>query len=60
MCCLQVKVGGSVQNKGWAIENVAFKDALEPEKVRIRGFKMKKIEQPEKNYSEPGKFSLKP
>ncbi|KAL1833704.1 hypothetical protein ACET3Z_003355 [Daucus carota] len=56
----EVKVGGSVQNKGWAIENVDFKDASEPEKVRIRGFKIKKIEQLEKNFSEPGKFSLKP
>lgn len=60
MFCLQVKVGGYVQNKGWTIENVDFKDASEPEKVRIRGFKINKIEQLEKNYSEPGKFSLKP
>ena len=49
-----------MQNKGWAIENVDFKDASEPEKVRIRGFKIKKIEQLERNFSEPGKFSLKP
>jgi len=56
----EVKVRGSVQNKGWILENVDHKDALVPEEIRTRGFKINKIEQLEKNYSEPGKFCLKP
>ncbi|KAK2974555.1 hypothetical protein RJ640_009777 [Escallonia rubra] len=56
----EVKVGGSVQNKGWAIENVDYRDASVPEEVRIRGFRINKLEQLEKTYSEPGKFSLNP
>lgn len=60
MLCEQVKVGGTVQNKGWTLENVDFKDNSVPEKVRIRGFRINKVEQLEKTYSEPGKFSLKP
>ncbi|KAK4276699.1 hypothetical protein QN277_014818 [Acacia crassicarpa] len=56
----EVKVAGSVQNKGWTLETVDFKDTSEPEVLRIRGFKMNKIEQLEKKYSEPGKFSLTP
>uniref|UniRef100_A0A5B6YTK4 UTP-monosaccharide-1-phosphate uridylyltransferase n=1 Tax=Davidia involucrata TaxID=16924 RepID=A0A5B6YTK4_DAVIN len=56
----EVKVGGSVQNKGWILENVDYKDTSVPEEVRIRGFRINKVEQLEKNYSEPGKFSLKP
>lgn len=55
----EVKVQGSVQNKGWILENVDYKDASVPEEIRIRGFKFNKIEQLEKNYSEPGKFCLK-
>lgn len=56
----EVKVGGTVQNKGWTLENVDFKDTSVPEKVRIRGFRINKVEQLEKTYSDPGKFSLKP
>ncbi|KAJ7959183.1 UDP-sugar pyrophosphorylase [Quillaja saponaria] len=56
----EVKVGGSIQNKGWLLEHVDYKDASVPEEIRTRGFKFNKIEQLEKNYSEPGKFSLKP
>ncbi|XP_031281582.1 UDP-sugar pyrophosphorylase-like [Pistacia vera] len=56
----EVKVEGSVQNKGWTIESVDYKDTSIPEEIRIRGFKINKIEQLEKNYNEPGKFSLKP
>ncbi|KAK3043699.1 hypothetical protein RJ639_000115 [Escallonia herrerae] len=56
----EVKAGGSVQNKGWAIENVDYRDASVPEEVRIRGFRINKLEQLEKTYSEPGKFSLNP
>ncbi|KAK4490150.1 hypothetical protein RD792_000807 [Penstemon davidsonii] len=55
----QVKVGGSVQNAGCIIQSVDFKDTSVPEEVRIRGFKIIKVEQLEKTYSEPGKFSLK-
>ncbi|KAK6131485.1 hypothetical protein DH2020_034771 [Rehmannia glutinosa] len=54
----EVKVGGSVQNAGWIIENVDFKDTSLPEEVRIRGFKINKVEQLEKTYKEPGKYSL--
>ncbi|XP_050224195.1 UDP-sugar pyrophosphorylase-like [Mercurialis annua] len=54
-----VKVGGSVQNKGWILENVDYKDASIPEELRIRGFRFKKDEQLEKCYREPGKFDLK-
>ncbi|KAL8059563.1 hypothetical protein ABFX02_03G095900 [Erythranthe guttata] len=53
----EVKVGGSVHNAGWIIENVDFKDASVPEEVRIRGFKINKIEQVEKTYKEPGNYS---
>ncbi|KAL3504295.1 hypothetical protein ACH5RR_034136 [Cinchona calisaya] len=56
----EVEVGGRVQNKGWIIENVDHKDTSVPEEVRIRGFKFNKVDQLEKTYSEPGKFSLKP
>ncbi|XP_058189753.1 UDP-sugar pyrophosphorylase isoform X1 [Rhododendron vialii] len=55
----EVKVGGSVQNKGWILENVDYKDTLAPEEVRIRGFRINKVEQLEKTYNEPGKFCLK-
>ncbi|KAL3641203.1 hypothetical protein CASFOL_016171 [Castilleja foliolosa] len=56
----EVKVGGSVQNAGWIIENVDFQDTSVPEEVRIRGFKINKVEQLEKTFNEPGNFSLKP
>lgn len=56
----QVSVGGSVQNQGWIIEKVDYKDTSLPEEVRIRGFRMNKVEQLEKTYNETGKFSLKP
>ncbi|KAL0314374.1 UNVERIFIED_CONTAM: Peroxisome biogenesis protein 1 [Sesamum angustifolium] len=56
----KVKVGGSVQNAGWTIESVDFKDTSVPEEVRIRGFRINKVEQLEKAYKEPGKYSVKP
>ncbi|KAJ6938079.1 UDP-sugar pyrophosphorylase [Populus alba x Populus x berolinensis] len=55
----EVKAGGSVQNKGWLLEKVDYKDTSVPEAIRIRGFRFKKIEQLEKQFSEPGKFELK-
>lgn len=55
----EVKVGGSVQNKGWNLENVDYKDTTVPEEVRIRGFRINKVEQLEKSCNEPGKFCLK-
>ncbi|KAJ6709307.1 UDP- GLUCOSE PYROPHOSPHORYLASE [Salix koriyanagi] len=55
----EVKVGGSVQNKGWILEKVDYKDTSVPEEIRIRGFRFKKIEQLEKHCTEPGKFELK-
>ncbi len=36
---------GSVQNKGWILENVDYKDTSVPEELRIRGFRINKIEQ---------------
>ncbi|KAL6208338.1 hypothetical protein ACLB2K_019289 [Fragaria x ananassa] len=41
----EVKVEGSVQNKGWILENVDYKDTSVPEELRIRGFRINKIEQ---------------
>ncbi|KAB1203134.1 UDP-sugar pyrophosphorylase [Morella rubra] len=52
----EVKARGSVQNKGWVLEKIDYKDASEPEELRIRGFRINKIEQLEKNSTEPGKF----
>ncbi|KAG5612021.1 hypothetical protein H5410_023302 [Solanum commersonii] len=49
----EVKVGGPVQNKGWTIENVDYKDTSIPEEIRIRGFRFNKVEQLEKTYTEP-------
>ncbi|GMN45511.1 hypothetical protein TIFTF001_014701 [Ficus carica] len=56
----EVKVEGSIENKGWVLEKVDYKDTSIPEEIRTRGFRMNKIEQLEKNYSQPGKFILKP
>jgi UDP-sugar pyrophosphorylase len=56
--CLQVKITGHVQNKGWTIQHVDYKDTSEKEEIRIRGFKFEKVEQLEVNYTEPGKHSL--
>nr|CAB3471334.1 unnamed protein product [Digitaria exilis] len=52
------KVTGRVQNKGWNIQHVDYKDTSEKEEIRIRGFKFEKVEQLEVNYTEPGKHSL--
>lgn len=49
-----------MQNAGWSIEKVDFKDTSLAEEVRIRGFKINKVEQLEKAYKEAGKYSLKP
>lgn len=59
ICYKQVKLGGPVQNKGWVLEQVDHKDASVPEEVRIRGFRINKVEQLELNYTEPGKFCFK-
>ncbi|KAE8701789.1 UDP-sugar pyrophosphorylase [Hibiscus syriacus] len=56
----KVKVGGSIQNKGWILDNIDYKDNAFPEELRTRGFRINKIEQLEETYSEPGEFSLKP
>ncbi|GKA85778.1 UDP-sugar pyrophosphorylase [Tanacetum coccineum] len=55
----EVTVGGSVCNNGWTMESIDKDSTALPEEVRIRGFKMNKIEQLEQFYGEPGKFSLK-
>ncbi|KAL6603544.1 hypothetical protein ACP70R_043905 [Stipagrostis hirtigluma subsp. patula] len=54
----EVKVTGHVQNKGWTIQHVDYKDTSEKEEIRIRGFKFAKVEQLEVNYTEPGKHSM--
>ncbi|KAF4373088.1 hypothetical protein F8388_019270 [Cannabis sativa] len=41
----KVKVGGSVQNKGWTIEKVDHNDTSVAEELRIRGFRIKRIQQ---------------
>lgn len=56
----EVRVEGSVQNKGWVLENVHYKETSYPEEIRIRGFKINRIEQLEGNFREPGKYTLKP
>ena len=38
-----------MQNKGWILEKVDYKDTTVPEGVRIRGFRINKVEQLEKN-----------
>lgn len=38
-------MAGPVQNKGWTIESVDYKDTSVAEELRIRGFKINKIEQ---------------
>ncbi|KAA3485012.1 UDP-sugar pyrophosphorylase-like [Gossypium australe] len=50
----EVKVGGSIKNKGWLIERINYKDTAFLEKLRVRGFRM------EETYSQPGKYTLKP
>nr|GEU63393.1 UDP-sugar pyrophosphorylase [Tanacetum cinerariifolium] len=55
----EVTVGGSVCNNGWIMESIDKDSTALHEEVRIRGFKMNKIEQLEQFYGEPGKFSLK-
>ncbi|XP_040942853.1 UDP-sugar pyrophosphorylase [Gossypium hirsutum] len=56
----EVKVEGSIQNKGWLLERIHYKDSSSPEELRIRGFKINKLEHLEQTYSETGKFILKP
>ncbi|XP_021841752.1 UDP-sugar pyrophosphorylase 1 [Spinacia oleracea] len=56
----EVKVEGSTQNTGWILENVDYKDSSYPEEIRIRGFRINKVEQLEGNFREPGRHCLKP
>lgn len=56
----QVKLRGSVQNKGWILENIDYKDASVPEELGTRGFRITKIEQLEKNYTQAGEFCFEP
>ncbi|KAH7674669.1 UTP--xylose-1-phosphate uridylyltransferase protein [Dioscorea alata] len=55
----EVQVSGCVQNKGWLLEKIDFKDSSLPQETRMRGFKIQKVEQLEENYSEPGKYSFR-
>ncbi|KAJ4754714.1 UDP-sugar pyrophosphorylase [Rhynchospora pubera] len=45
----EVKLSGVVLNKGWSLEHVDYKDNSFPEEIRIRGFKIEKVEQFEVN-----------
>lgn len=54
----EVKLTGSVQNKGWSLERVHYRDTLEAEEIRIRGFRIRKVEQLEVSYTEPGRHCL--
>lgn len=54
----QVTVKGRVENKGWILESVDYKDASVPEEIRIRGFRINKVEHLEKAYDRPGKSRL--
>ncbi|KAL2894012.1 UDP-sugar pyrophosphorylase [Bienertia sinuspersici] len=56
----EVTVEGSVQNSGWMLEDIDHKDTSMPEEIRIRGFRINKVEQFERNFHEHGKYSLKP
>nr|GMC58173.1 UDP-sugar pyrophosphorylase [Ipomoea batatas] len=49
---VQVKAGGFIDNKGWVIETVDYNDSSMVEEVRIRGFRLNKVEQLEKIYNE--------
>ncbi|XP_073116957.1 UDP-sugar pyrophosphorylase [Elaeis guineensis] len=52
----EVKVTGHIQNNGWTLKHIDYKDSSIPEEIRIRGFKIEKAEQLEINYGEAGKF----
>ncbi|PKA49520.1 UDP-sugar pyrophosphorylase [Apostasia shenzhenica] len=52
----EVKLTGSIPNKGWVLKVIDYKDSSHPEESRIRGFVIEKLEQLELNYNEPGKF----
>ncbi|ONK79525.1 uncharacterized protein A4U43_C01F7240 [Asparagus officinalis] len=54
----EVKLTGSVQNKGWILKHIDYKDSSFPEEMRIRGFIIDKVEQLVMNYTEPGKFCI--
>ncbi|KHG20215.1 UDP-sugar pyrophosphorylase -like protein [Gossypium arboreum] len=54
----KVKVGGLIRNKGWSLESIDHKDSGIPEELRTRGFRINKIEQLEKTYSEAGEFNF--
>ncbi|KAK8951796.1 UDP-sugar pyrophosphorylase [Platanthera zijinensis] len=41
----QVQVSGSVQNKGWVLMPIDYKDKSLPEEISIRGFVIEKLEQ---------------
>ncbi|XP_057540253.1 UDP-sugar pyrophosphorylase [Amaranthus tricolor] len=56
----EVKVEGCVQNSSWTLEKVDWKDTSIPEEIRIRGFKINKVDQLEGNFQQPGKYNLKP
>ena len=55
-----MRLGGSVENRGWALKHIDYKDETMREEQRIRGFVVERLEEMEMNYTEPGLFSLKP
>ncbi|KAI6690986.1 hypothetical protein NL676_027814 [Syzygium grande] len=52
----EVTAKGRVENKGWILESVDYKDGSVREEIRIRGFRINKVEHLEKTYDGPGKF----
>ncbi|XP_030526560.1 UDP-sugar pyrophosphorylase [Rhodamnia argentea] len=54
----EVTVKARVENKGWILESVDYKDTSVPEEIRIRGFRIDKVEHLEKTFDGPGKFCL--
>ncbi|VVB15635.1 unnamed protein product [Arabis nemorensis] len=54
----EVKMGGLIKNSGWAMETVDYKDTSVPEEIRIIGFRFNKVEQLEKKFTQPRRFSM--
>eukprot|EP01018_Ginkgo_biloba_P019980 Gb_41797 [translate_table: standard] len=54
----EVKLAAHVQNEGWIIEPIDYKDNSIPEEIRIRGFTFKKINQTTLRYDQPGKYCV--
>lgn len=49
----KVKVTGALENEGWVLEHIDYKDTSLPEEIRTRGFRIKKIDQSELDFEKP-------